>query len=362
MRSSTLIRQVLAAFVMFSSVPTRISSGILQCAGFSLSSVGRSITSQSHQRIEELQKSQSKEDLLVSNWFSDQAGILGTSRICLSTSDKSVGGRGLFWVDDERAYQGDVLAFIPSRCVITAANLEAQFPGLQGMQESDASWQAKMTASASHCLKSPGNDYMNRVEWIKSWQGGGPSGPQPSEFYSTEELNQLGVAAESTVDVVEKKIDERYATFMHDFERMKKEKFYESSSAEFGELYSIAISRTACLGPIWHNQRGIIPVHDFVNHPPPSSRSNVELICFGDLRKMNGFVHANELLKRVKKDPNETTKNVYFEPKDDDVLLVASRDIQIGNELWLSYRDSQNIETDEEQIWLMLQYGFPLHL
>jgi len=52
----------------------------------------------------------------------------------------------------------------------------------------------------------------------------------------------------------------------------------------------------------------------------------------------------------------------YFEPKDGDVLLVASRNIDFGEELWLSYRDSQTIESEEEKIWLMLQYGFPLLL
>mmetsp|Transcript_16268 Transcript_16268/g.18854 ORF Transcript_16268/g.18854 Transcript_16268/m.18854 type:complete len:367 (-) Transcript_16268:603-1703(-) len=365
MRSTTSIGY-LWTVLLFTSVPTRIGSGIFQCTGFSLSSdlirPGPSISP--FKIIKELKKSQTKEDLLVSKWFTEEAGILGTSRTCLSTTAKSVGGRGLFWVGIEPAFQGDVLAFIPSKCVITASNLQTEFPGLEGMQESDSAWQAKMTALASHCLDSSGKDYMNRVQWIESWRGGGPSCPQPSEFYSTEELNQLAEMAKSTVDLVREKIDERYNTYKRDFKDMKKQKYYDGDAVTFGDMYSIVVSRTACLGPTWGNKRGIIPMHDFINHHPPSGKSNVELFCFGDLREIIGFAHANELIKRVLNNPNEikgVSKDADFDPKDNDVLLIASRDIDIGEELWLSYREGQKLKTDEEKIWLMLQYGFPLH-
>lgn len=365
---SSFCAQTWAFFLILVSVPKSIDIGILQCRAFSFSSVLRPMTPVPTQRLEELKKSQSKQDSLVSNWFVDEAGIVGISRICLSTTEKSVGGRGIFWVDNDIACQGDVLALIPAKCVITSSNLQDNFPALRGMQESDVSWPAKITALAMHCLQVNDNDYMNRVEWIKAWQGGGPSGPQPSEYYPTEELNQLAATAGSTVDLVEEAIDKRYETFMKDFKEMKKKKYHASNrlkAADFGAIYSIVVSRSACLGPIWGGKRGIIPLHDFLNHPPSSDKSNVELFCFGDLRKMVGYVHANELVRRVLNDPNEkkvSKKDGHFEPKDDDIVLVASRDIGIGDELWLSYRDSNKIDSVEERIWLMLQYGFPLHI
>lgn len=362
---STVLTKIWVTFVMLSS-PIMLSNCILQCHGFTFSLV-RNRPSPPNDLIKEIRKSQSKEDEQVQQWFTEEAGVLGTSRFCLSTTEKSVGGRGLFWTSDEPAYQGDIVAFIPSKNVITSYNLESSFPELKGLQESEASWQAKMTTLASNCLQSEKEDYMNRVDWIKSWYGGGPTCPRPSSSYSMEELNQLAEFAGSTVEKVEIKIEQRYGTFIRDYARMIKEKYYGETIDNFGDMYSITVSRTACLGPVWDNKRGIIPVHDFMNHPPSNSRPNVELFCFGDLRKMIGFAHATELLKRVMQDPNEIGSNQhgengsFFEPRDTDILLVASRDIGTGSELWLSYRDPASIKSEEDKIWLMLQYGFPLH-
>jgi len=363
-KRSKMLTKILVTFVMLSS-PAILSNGILQCHGFTFSLV-RNRPSPPNDLIKELKKSQSKEDELVQNWFTEEAGVIGTSRLCLSTTEKSVGGRGLFWTSEEPAYQGDILAFIPSKNVITSSNLKSNFPELKNLEESESSWQAKMTTLASYCLQSK-DDYMNRVDWIKSWHGGGPTCPRPSTSYSLEELNQLAELSGATVEKVEIKIEQRYGTFMRDYARMQREKYCTETAESFGDMYSIAVSRTACLGPVWDNKRGIIPVHDFMNHPPSNTRPNVELFCFGDLRKMIGFVHATELLKRVIQDPNESASvqegenGSFFEPRDTDILLVASRDIGTGSELWLSYRDPASIKSEEDKIWLLLQYGFPLH-
>ena len=434
-------------------------------------------TSQSQELvIQELKQSQSEIDILIQNWFIQEARILGTSRMCLSTTKKSIGGRGMFWIGSEpqrvpetetgtatatatktdesnSIYQGEILALIPSNCVITTSNIAKQFPELnmecqdkgkgagtgtgkgadkdidtdKNKDNRKASWQAEMITMAMHCLNNSDRDVMDRRPWITSWKGGGPSCPRPSEDYSMEELDQLlemvmmGSESESesesesnskcTIEKLKEAIDARYKTFMGEYENMKNKKKDSNSNhnpldihtnkTTIGDMYSIAVSRTAGLGPMWDNQRGIIPVHDFLNHPPPSQplslpspsdrngngneyndNSNVQLFCFGDLRKMIGFVHANELVKQMRlssrasssssssssragtsSSSNNRQKSYhYYEPNDRDVLLVASRKIDVGEELWLSYRSSsRTIELIEEKLWLMLQYGFPLH-
>jgi len=333
---------------------------VVECDAFSLP--GLSKPNPRHLLIQELQTSQSKKDTSIEKWYKSQ-GIFGTSQICLCTSQKSVGGRGLFWVSGENAEQGDVLALIPSHCVITKSNFCEQYPELESMEDSGAPWQAKIATYSRYCLHPPeGND--NRDEWVKSWYGGGPGAPRPFDSYSSQELNDLMSISEASLDFVEEAIDARYNTFLKDFKSVNE---YNKDIAQFGDLYSIVLSRTANLGPEWENRRGIIPFHDMVNHPPLAEVSNVELFAFGDIRKMIGYVHANELVKQlVTRNAESNTddggkKRLFCEPKDSDMLLVASREIEPGMELWLSYNSRGEME-DEKKLGLMLQYGFPFHM
>jgi len=337
----------------------------LECNAFSLSS-----SASTQQLTYNLQNSRSEQDASIENWYRSQH-ILGTSHISLCTSDKSVGGRGLFWVDNKNPPQrGDVLAYIPSTSLITRSNLMGKYPELNKMEELDfsLSWQATLTTYARYCLEYPKEDGMNREEWIKSWSGGGPGAPRPSTSYSMQELTTLSEITDAPIDlqVVKEVIDARYDTFTADLNDVKEFNEGVHAAQLFGELYSIILSRTASLGPEWQNQSGIIPFHDMINHPPIDHESNVELFCFGDVRKMIGYVHSNEMIKRLvaKADENGTSGDntvLYRDPRDTDILLVASRDIEAGNELWLSYKNTKKEMKDEEKLWAMLQYGFPFH-
>ena len=71
----------------------------------------------------------------MERWYSSEQGIVGTSRISLCTSDKSVGGRGLFYVNYDIAEEGDIIALIPSRSVIATSNARDAYPVLAATME-----------------------------------------------------------------------------------------------------------------------------------------------------------------------------------------------------------------------------------
>ncbi len=297
------------------------------------------------------QSSQTDTDIDMENWYKSQ-GIFGTSRISLCTSSKSVGGRGLFWVDDNSAEQGDIVAFIPSKCVIASSNLKNVYPTLAPMEDSEASWQSKLTAYACSCLTDPKPMQPSWGHWIESWPGGGPAAPRPSSEYSLDELKELANFAEASTQDAKEAIDARYDCMKRDWEAVKT--FYAEDEDHFANLYSIVVSRTARLGAEWQNKGGIIPLHDMCNHPPFDRESNVELFCVGDIIRMIGNDNFTLLM-----DDFISGGNLKYQ--DQDILLVASRDIQPGNELWLKYKSRSKMET-KEKLWLMLQYGFPFHV
>jgi hypothetical protein len=100
----------------------------------------------------------------IEQWYRSH-GILGTSQISLCTTEKSVGGRGLFWNSVVIPQTGEILAFIPAECLVTKSNILESFPDLKSMdveheddddldsnQNSEVSWQAKLATYARHCL------------------------------------------------------------------------------------------------------------------------------------------------------------------------------------------------------------------
>ena len=308
------------------------------------------------------ESSRTTKDLSIENWYRNQ-GIIGTSWITLCTSSASVGGRGLFWNYNECAQQGDILAFIPSKCLVTKSNFEQNHPEFKYMEHSDASWQAKLTTYAKYCLEYPQNDCEKRKEWIQSWYGGGPGAPRPSRDYSTDEIGNIARMADAREDSVKEAITYRYDTFMKDFKSVMK--FHEDAdeNESFGDMYSIILSRTASLGPEWGNQRGIIPFHDMINHPPVHHLPNIELFCFGDLRKTIGYVPTFDTIRTLaeKEIGVSVSRDSYLELKDEDILLIAKREIRQNDEIWLSYKKLNEEMDSRKRIWLVLQYGFPFH-
>jgi hypothetical protein len=116
------------------------------------------------------------EDKRLEAWYSQQ-GILGTDRVQVRTTSHSVAGRGLFYSATARpAAQGDLLAFIPSRCILTRATGTRTWPDLlqRPPQEIDRDdWPVLLTAYARRALDS--ND-VAWSEWIQTWQG--PKAPR----------------------------------------------------------------------------------------------------------------------------------------------------------------------------------------
>ena len=130
--------------------------------------------------------------------------------------------------------------------------------------------------------------------------------------------------------------------------------------AHFAKLYSILISRTANLGPMYQSDsgskatsvRGVVPLHDMFNHPPLGIDHNVELFTVGDLRAMLPEERVQQLVGKVLEEHGD-------ELNDKDALLVARCEILPGDELFLPYRNnSAKPMKDEERAWTTLQYGF----
>jgi hypothetical protein len=97
------------------------------------------------------------------------------------------------------------------------------------------------------------------------------------------------------------------------------------------------------------------------NHPPHGQEANVELFCLGDIRSMIGNDALKQLLRpllptRRKGDAPPTTTPIFM---DRDFVLAARRPIRDKEELWLSYKSNEGDMTPQEQLWLLLQYGFP---
>lgn len=198
-------------------------------------------------------------------------------------------------------------------------------------------------------------------------------------------LSDLSSLARSSPLLVNEALQKRHEVFMKDWNLIERNHFSsfklstandlevdrslkEKRKEEFAKMCDIVVSRTANLGPQWRNQqaRGIIPLHDMINHH--SSSPNIELFCYGDVKEMIGQESTDRLLDPLFLLEEEEGKNQKRRYHDQDLLLVASRNIQDGDELFLSYyqselqqqKETDNNDAEKERIWKMLQYGFPL--
>ncbi len=107
------------------------------------------------------------------------------------------------------------------------------------------------------------------------------------------------------------------------------------------------------------NFLGIIPLHDMCNHPPLGHEANVELFCLGDIRSMIGNDNLNLLLQPLLTDAQLRGDAEHPIFADQDFVLAARKRIEPGEELLLSYKSNDGNMCESEQLWLLLQYGFP---
>lgn len=318
-----------------------------------------------------LQSQTTSNDVIMEQWYK-QNGIIHPN-IQLETTTRSIGGRGLFWKNTFHfASQGDILAFIPKELIFEPMNiksncnskfvseLEETTTFSTEKHESNLSWATIFSLYAYKAFQDENDNIWK--EWITLWKGGGPEGPKPFEKYTKEEVNRLQFEIENSneevlsTDDVKEVIDKRYNTYQRDFKSASK---YNIEEELFSSLYSIVLSRTASLGSMWQNKRGIIPLHDMMNHPPKdgSLSKNVELFCVGDVRNMIGDEGFDMLFSKLIKFSDDVEYG-SISYSDQDVLLVASKEIRYDDELFLAYRNCDQKVDMKQQIWLLLQYGF----
>jgi len=328
---------------------------------------------------------QTKQDVSMEQWNKGQ-GIV-CPNIEIRTTAKSVGGRGLFWKQSkDHAKQGDILAYIPHALVFEMSNLRKTFPELDELHNevtddegsksssSSPSWPSIFTTYACEALlENKRNEHVWKT-WIELWSGGGPDGPRPSTSYTEEEISLLmkminGDDYDSSIEAtIREMIDKRHRTFVRDLDSVRN--CTTSNEETFARLYSIILSRSANLGPQWQNRRGVIPLHDMINHPPSdgSKSKNVELFCVGDVRNMAGdemfknlfssLLQSSDVLGNDSNGSGGSENNSLESYSDKDILIVADGNINYDDELLLSYRDCSKKVEIEHQIWLLLQYGF----
>ena len=88
---------------------------------------------------------------------------------------------------------------------------------------------------------------------------------------------------------------------------------------------------------------GLVPFYDFLNHGRLGSEANVELLTYGQAVRRAGDASGAE--------------GSFLDL--DDMLLVATADIETGAELLTGYADA-GADEDGYRVKLLLQYGICL--
>ena len=298
------------------------------------------------------------QDLALESWYKRHA--IATGYVQVRTTEESVGGRGMFWSSPEAAKDAQILARIPKRCVLEASSARAKWPEAMNWDHiNDKNLEMMASAMCAYSQTDPAR--LDWREWIDTWLGFGGVMPRPLKSYSSEEIQFLATASGATFADVSVAIELRYNAMKNDAFKLE---FPFTDGAKgmtsdiFADMYSVVVSRCAVMGPAWNYAYGIIPMHDMHNHPPPSVESSVELHALGDVRP-----HIEGLDEEVENLIHLSGVADASPPLDDqDILIVARRDIQPGEELYLSYRDATETQglTSNDRLWLLFQYGFPL--
>jgi hypothetical protein len=287
------------------------------------------------------------------------------------------------------------VAHIPGDLVLVPANMQGTYPCLfhdrnfdekkDDAGEDTFSWQSILTSYCFKALKGrysqnnrSSDNFPRWKQWIRSWNGSasskdgtkhgaGPEIPRPIQYYTSEHIERLARLSHCNTLQVQEAIQTKYKIFENDWNNVKSFLLGDDSNEEervklkeeFGELYSLVLSRTANLGPEWGNQMGIIPLHDMINHPPRGQEANVELFCLGDIRSAIGNENLKMILRPLLTENH--LRGIEDPPTflDQDFVIAARKRIDPNEELFLSYKSGIGEMSEREQIWLFLQYGFP---
>lgn len=308
----------------------------------------------------EFRKPSAPQDLALERWYKRHG--IATGYVQVRTTDESVGGRGMFWSAPEAAKDTQILARIPKHCVLEASTAKAKWPEMMNWDHiNDKNLEILASAMCAYTCTQTDPAGIDWREWIDTWLGFGGVLPRPLKSYSSEEIQYLATASGSSFADVSVAIEVRYNAMKNDATKLE---FPFTNGATgmtgdiFADMYSVVVSRCAVMGPAWNYSYGIIPCHDMHNHPPPSVESSVELHALGDVRphieglddEVNNLVHLSGI------------SDVSPPLDEQDILIVARRDVQPGEELFLAYREASETQglTSTDRLWLLFQYGFPL--
>jgi len=309
----------------------------------------------------EFRRPSAPQDLALENWYKRHG--IATGYVQVRTTDESVGGRGMFWSSPEAAKDAQILARIPKRCVLSASTAKLKWPEAMHWDHiNDKNLEMLAAAMCAYtCTQAESPAGIDWREWIDTWLGFGGVVPRPLKSYSSEEIQYLATASGASFADVSVAIEVRYNAMKNDAIKVE---FPFTNGATgmtgdiFADMYSVVASRCAVMGPAWNYSYGIIPAHDMHNHPPPSVESSVELHALGDVRP-----HIEGLDDEVLNLIHLSGVADVSPPLDEqDILIVARRDIEPGEELFLAYRDASETQglTSNDRLWLLFQYGFPL--
>ena len=307
-----------------------------------------------------LELEQSAKDVALEAWYSKHGISRGHVRV--STTEKSVGGRGMFWCGTETAAAGQILARIPKKCVLTASSAKLQWQYIEDWSQLNTDANLEIIAAALCAYISDDANGVDWKDWIQSWLGYGGITPHSLLTFSSEEIESLAAAAGTSFAETSTAIEVSHNMFKRDAEKLGISLTDGSmglTPEEFMDIYCVVMSRCANLGPEWEYERGIVPFHDMHNHPPKSVESSVNLYTLGDVKPhMSNVVDDIEALVKI------SGNNDLSPPLDDkDILMVASRDVMPGEEIFLAYREPSEMDssyTGQDRLWIMFQYGFPL--
>jgi len=270
-------------------------------------------------------------DAAAAAW-STQRGV-HAPKLAIRTTTESVGGRGLFATDAVR--KGEVVASIPKALVWRA-------PAPTDLPPEGRAWQTQL---ATQLLLAAAAGEEAWAPWLDSlptdFDGFAYLDCEDVDKWVEETAQRWGLPADRLAETLGERrgaYARRAAWFFSDEGPAA---LCGASPESFRLAYCRVLSRAVTVdgkGCI-----GLVPFYDFLNHGRLGSEANVELLTYGQAVRRAGDASGAE--------------GSFLDL--DDMLLVATADIETGAELLTGYADA-GADEDGYRVKLLLQYGICL--